>query len=227
MADIEAVLYQVRVPGEHRSFLRFLWWKDNNTSNDIVDHEMNVHVFNGTSSPSCSIMHLDVLLLTLKISLVRRQQLLWKIIFILMACSNRSIQTVKDATSITHDVTAMCAVGRFNLTNFTRNIKEVLLSIPDERKRKCVKDQDLSTAEIPQERALRIIWQIEEDTLGFHLQLPKKPSTRRGLLNMLSSTYDPLGIAGLFLLEGRSIIQELCKNDLNWDEKVLQDFTME
>ena len=121
----------------------------------------------------------------------------------------------------------MCAVGRFNLTNFTSNIKEVLLSIPDERKRKCVKDQDLSTAEIPQERALRIIWQIEEDTLGFHLQLPKKPLTRRGLLNMLSSTYDPLGIAGLFLLEGRSIIQELCKNDLNWDEKVLQDFTME
>ena len=83
MADIEAMLYQVRVPGEHRSFLRLLWWKDNNTSNDIVDYEMNVHVFDGTSSPSCSVMHLDVLLLTLKTSLVRRQQLLWKIIFML------------------------------------------------------------------------------------------------------------------------------------------------
>ena len=83
MTVIETMFYQVRVPGEHRSFLRLLWWKDNNTSNDIVDYEMNVHVFDGTSSPSCSIMHLEVLLLTLKISLVRRQQLLWKIIFML------------------------------------------------------------------------------------------------------------------------------------------------
>ena len=83
MTVIETMFYQVRVPGEHRSFLRLLWWKDNNTSNDIVDYKMNVHVFDGTSSPSCSIMHLEVLLLTLKISLVRRQQLLWKIIFML------------------------------------------------------------------------------------------------------------------------------------------------
>ena len=143
-----------------------------------------------------------------------------------MTCSNRSIQTVKDATSIIHDVIAMCAAGGFNLTNFTSNIKEVLQSIPDEKKRKCVKDQDLSSAEIPQERALGIIWQIEEDTLGFQLQLPKKPLTRRGLLNILSSAYDPMGIAGPFLLEKRSIIQELCKNNSNWDEKVLQDFTM-
>ena len=56
------------------------------------------------------------------------------------------------------------------------------------------KDQGLPSGEITQERALGIIWKIEIDTLGFQLQLLKKPLTRRGLLCVLSSVYDPLGI---------------------------------
>ena len=108
----------------------------------------------------------------------------------------------------------MCAASGFNLTKFTSNKKEVLLSITDKKRRKGVKDQDLSSREIPQERALGIIWQTEEDTLDFQLQLLKKPLARRGLLSVLSSVYDPLGIAGTFLLEGRSIIQEVCETKM-------------
>ena len=33
-----------------------------------------------------------------------------------------------------------------------------------------------------------------------------KPSRRRGLLSMLSSVYDPLGLGGPFTLKGRQII---------------------
>ena len=46
------------------------------------------------------------------------------------------VNKIKDATSIIHNVIAMCAAGRFNLTKFTSNRKEVLLSIPDEQRRK-------------------------------------------------------------------------------------------
>ena len=135
------------------------------------------------------------------------------------------VNTEKDATSIIHNVLAMCAAGGFNLTKLTNNRKEVLLSIPDEKRREGVKDQDLSSGEIPQERALDIIWQIEEDTFCFLLQLHKKPLTRRGLHSILSSVYEPLGIAGPRLLKGRSIIQKLCKNNFKWNEKITQDIT--
>ena len=108
----------------------------------------------------------------------------------------------------------MRAAGGSNLTKFTSNKKEVLLSITDEKRRKGVKDQNLSSREIPQERALGIIWQIEEDTLDFQLQLLKKPLASRSLLSVLSSIYDPLGIADTFLLEGRSIIQEVCETKM-------------
>ena len=47
-----------------------------------------------------------------------------------------------------------------------------------------------------------------------------KPLTRRGLLAMLSSIYDPLGLVSLFLLKGRKTIQELCQDSFQWDHPI-------
>ena len=44
IGDIEAMYYQVQVPEEQRSVLRFLWWEDGNLGGDLPDHEMCVHV---------------------------------------------------------------------------------------------------------------------------------------------------------------------------------------
>ena len=35
-----------------------------------------------------------------------------------------------------------------------------------------------------------------------------------GLLSMLSSVYDPLGLGAPFMLKGRQIIQQLCQDKL-------------
>ena len=53
MADIEKMFYQVRVPTEHHDYLRFLWWPNGDLSKDPIDHQMCVHLFGATSSPSC------------------------------------------------------------------------------------------------------------------------------------------------------------------------------
>ena len=49
-----------------------------------------------------------------------------------------------------------------------------------------------------------------------------KPLTRRGLLSTLSSVYGPFGLAAPFILEGRIIIQKLCKENSAWDEPILR-----
>ena len=54
MADIEAMFYQVFVPEEQRSYLRFLWWPDSNINQELEEYEMCVHLFDAISSPSCA-----------------------------------------------------------------------------------------------------------------------------------------------------------------------------
>ena len=54
ITDIEGMFHQVRVAKEHINFLRFLWWPDGDTSKELVEHRMTVHIFGAVSSPSCA-----------------------------------------------------------------------------------------------------------------------------------------------------------------------------
>ena len=54
MADTEAMFYQVFVANQHRSLLSFLWWENGDIKRQPQEYHMNVCVFGGISSPSCS-----------------------------------------------------------------------------------------------------------------------------------------------------------------------------
>ena len=94
----------------------------------------------------------------------------------------------------------------------------VLEAIPLHDRSKKVKERSIDTP--AEERALGVYWHMEEDYLGFKTQGMSEPLTKRGLLSMLSSIYDPLGLASPFILGARRIIQDLCRGKLAWDEKI-------
>ena len=39
---------------EQRDYLRFIWWRDGDYSEDPVEFRMNVHLLGATSSPACA-----------------------------------------------------------------------------------------------------------------------------------------------------------------------------
>ena len=53
MGDIKALFQQVLVPEKGKTLSSLFWWEDHNINNNVADFEMGVHVFGGTSSPSC------------------------------------------------------------------------------------------------------------------------------------------------------------------------------
>ena len=114
--------------------------------------------------------------------------------------------------SLNKNVVQMCAAGGFKLTRFISNHTDVLSAIPEENRNVGVKDQDLLTGKVPEERALGVLYNTDNDTIFFHTNIMDKLLTRRGLLAVLSSIYDPLGLVSPFLLKGRKTIQELCKD---------------
>ena len=71
-----------------------------------------------------------------------------------------------------------CKAGGFNLTKFVSNNKELLLSIPESKRRQGVKDQDLS-GDLPTDKALGICWDIANDTFKFKIKVDGRKLTKR------------------------------------------------
>ena len=116
----------------------------------------------------------------------------------------------------------MCDEGGFNLTEFTSNSKRVLQSIPEKDRQLGVEDKDI-VRDFPEDQVLGVLWNIEDDAFGFKDALKSKPMTRRGILSVLSSVYDPLEFRTPFLLKGKQILQKLCEQGLKWDEELSRD----
>jgi len=51
---IEAIFHQGMVDPKDANALRFLWWPNDDLSKQPVEYRMKVHLFGGTSSPSCA-----------------------------------------------------------------------------------------------------------------------------------------------------------------------------
>ena len=106
----------------------------------------------------------------------------------------KSFQTVTKVKYFIRKVKELCANGGFNLNKFTSNNEKGLIPIPDEDKRKNVSDETLTFGKLPENKALGVKWNVSKDTFGFQTKMAENPSTRRGLLSMLSSISDPLGL---------------------------------
>ena len=75
------------------------------------------------------------------------------------------------------------------------------------------------------ERALGIHWHLETDKFQFKITMKDSPLTKRGILSTISSIYDPLGIAGPFILAGRKILQQISALKDGWDTPVPQELS--
>ena len=119
----------------------------------------------------------------------------------------------------------VCAKGGCRLTKFICNRRSVLESIPEEERSKDVKTLDLNYDELPIERALGVQWCVESDTFRFRITIKDKPLTRRGILSIVSSIYDPLGFAAPFTLKAKKLLQDLCKDEkLGWDDELPEPY---
>ena len=130
----------------------------------------------------------------------------------------KSVPTDEEAIQLTKQLKRLMAQGGFNLTKWTSNSQGVLEHIPLEDQSKKVKERVLDAP--LEDRALGVYWSVEGDELGFKVQKMAKPLTKRGILSMLSSVYDPLGIASPFVLGARKVMQELCRKKIGWDDQV-------
>ena len=223
--DIEGMFHQVHVNPEHRDLLRFLWWEKNDLSKDLVDYRMTVHLFGATSSPSCANFALKQTANDFEGEYGEQAANFMRNDFY-VDDGLKSVATAASAVELVKNVKAMCHQGGFNLHKFLSNNKEVIKNIPESDRAEGVKEIDLDLDTLPLERTLGVQWCVESDSFEFSVVLRDKPCTRRGILSTVSSIYDPIGFVAPLMLQGKSILQELCSLHLEWDDPIPDDVKM-
>ena len=71
---------------------------------------------------------------------------------------------------------------------------------------------------LPCERALGVIWNVENDKLGFKISIVDKPCTKRNILSVIFSIYDPCFLISPANVNAKKLLKEVCSLNCTWDD---------
>ncbi|XP_033102415.1 uncharacterized protein LOC117105399 [Anneissia japonica] len=215
IGDIKSMFYQVRVAPQHRDFLRFLWWESGDVNKAPKEFRMLVHVFGAKSSPGCANYSLKDVAKRLS-DKYGQDALEFVQNNFYVDDGLQSVETADEAIDLIQRTVAMLKEGGFKLHEFLSNSKQVLKALPDDCIASNVSQKDLK-------RTLGILWDPTLDVFTFEGNMKENPPTRRGILSTVSAVFDPLGLIGPYILQGKRILQNVCAEGKDWDEPLNDD----
>ena len=113
--------------------------------------------------------------------------------------------------------------GGFRLTKSASNSRELLAPIPPASRANPKLNFVLDRLLL--ERALGVYWDTQSGTFKFKVLQTHKPSTKRGVLSVVSSLFDPLGFLSPFVFSAKILLQELWRQKLSWDQNIAEPYS--
>lgn len=224
--DIEQMFHQVYICEEDRQAQRFLWRNcDRNREPDI--YIMNVMVFGASCSPSISQYVKNTNASKFEIQFPRAAD----------AVKNNhyvddflySTDTVAEAIQIAKEVHYIQSCAGFKLRNWCSNKENVLQSLEEPQQ----KDKQLTAGSDKDiEKVLGVFWNPTQDIILFKISphiikdiaaCSATYVSKRQILKILMTVYDPLGLIGNFMMYLKIILQEIWKSGVGWDEPIKDD----
>ena len=216
------MFHQVQVPLNDRDLLRLLWWKDSSLKNGLQSYRMCVYLFGTVSLPSCANLALK------QTTMDHEKEFSPAAIDTLRNCFYvddclAPAPTEKKAAALLHEISKLLSTGGFKITKWTSDSRKVIESVSPQKRSKELKDLNLSRDPLPKEQSLGLRCDVETDTLCFKVKLNDKPMTRRGILSVINSVYDPFGFGAPAIQPMKVLLQDLCKLNLDWDQNIHQE----
>ena len=216
MADVEAMFHRVNVDEDDKDALRFLWKENGFEESQLKEYRMVVHIFGAKDSCCAATYALHKVteefaneISPMTIDAIKRNFYVDDLL--------KSLATISMAKTLATEVRELLSKRNFKLTKFYSNYPEVLENIPKEAvtEPKVELEFDSQT-----ERALGVRWNIEDEVFQFKRMSLQTPATKRGILKLVSSIFDPLGFLSPVTLKGKTIIQDLWRQRYDWDTKL-------
>ncbi|XP_062602313.1 uncharacterized protein LOC134264026, partial [Saccostrea cucullata] len=221
MADIEQMFYCFRVAKDHQNYLRFLWYKNNYPSNELIEYRMTVHVFGNTPSPSVATYGLRQSVADHPDPDIR--ELVHRSFYVddLLVSVPVAEQAVK---LIRKTQEALMEGGKLRLHKVASNSQEVMSAFDEGEKAKDLKYIDLRLDEAPLQKSLGLTWDLQTDSFTVDVSLEQKPFTKRGMLSTLNSLYDPIGFISPVTLKGKILFRKALNSPSDWDDPLPPEF---
>lgn len=181
---------------------------------------MTVHLFGAVSSHSCANFALK------KTAADNRADFSSKAVrtveqnFYMDDCF-KSVDSEEDAIHLSSELSQLLKRGGFRLTKWLSNKRKVIESVPVLDRAASIRDLDFDHTLM--ERALGVQWHVTLDTFSFTIATKDKPTTRRGILSVISLIYNPLSFVAPFYLSAKILLQTLCKKQLGWDDLIPEE----
>ncbi|XP_029970352.1 uncharacterized protein LOC115405059 [Salarias fasciatus] len=134
-----------------------------------------------------------------------------------------SVSTEEEAIHLISEARQLCSTGKLRIHKFVSNSQRVLASLPEEECAETVRKKDLDLGEPQIERALGVKWCVTSDQFQFRVVVSERPVSRRGILSTVASIIDPFGFVAPFILLGKQILRQLCRENIGWDEPLSDD----
>lgn len=221
-ADIEHMFHCFVVAEDHRDFLRFLWFRNNDLNSDIVDYRMRVHLFGNSPSPAVAMYGLRRAAQKAEAEYGSdARELIDHEFYVDDAL--KSFDTEEEAISVVQRAQKMLAASNLRLHKIASNRPAVIGAFPPRDRSKDVEDLDLFVDDLPVQRSLGLSWNMRTDSFTFQIADSQKPFTRRGVLSTVNSLYDPLGFLAPVSVQGRLILRALTTQAEDWDSPLPKD----
>lgn len=215
-ADIEQMFHSFVVRADHRNFLRFLWFEDNDPSKDVKEFRMKVHVFGNSPSPAVAIYGLHRAAQHGELEFGKDARAFVERDFY-VDDGLKSMPTAEEAVALLKRTQEMLASSNLRLHKIASNSPAVMNAFLVEDHVKDLKDLDLEKDTPPIQRSLGLSWNLKDDTFTFCVDAEEKPFTRRGVLATVNSVFDPLGLAAPVTIQGEFLLRDLTFDTKDWD----------
>ena len=225
-ADIEMMFHSFHVTEHHRDKLRFFWWQDNNPSKPMVTYRAKVHIFGNTSSPAIATLCLH------KAANFPHPDLLEDRVWHLYDSARDYIKshfycddglgTAPNAMQAIETLQrSRDLLSRLNihLHKIVSSSQDVIKAFPSSE---VATSPNVDLSQSSTHRTLGVSWNTEKDVFTIQVDIPQRSFTKRGVLSVVNSVYDPIGVASPVVLGGRLFLREILQegdnsNKNEWD----------
>ncbi|XP_053691452.1 uncharacterized protein LOC128739970 [Sabethes cyaneus] len=223
--DIREMFHQVGMRGEDQHSQRFLWW-DSEDRNNINTYVMQVMTFGACCSPASAQFAKNLNAERFSEKFPAATKAIVQCTYVDdMLCSG---ETEQEVIELAKSVRFIHSEGGFEIRNWTSNSPAVLAGISGES---CIeKNLDLGSS-MATEKVLGLWWctatdcftfKINWSRLGDDLLKGERCPTKREVLRIMMSIYDPVGLVAHYLMYLKVLLQEIWRSGVGWDENIDQ-----